>query len=363
MESSVYVKISGLNLTRLIDRLISKSILIDDLQTKNRTIKFKIKEKDLPVLDDVCKIEHKYYVILQRNGIKQFFFKLPYFFGTILALVIVSCYFYSYSLFINNINISVESTQSYQISKVYKVLENYEIEVGMNKNLISTQELREQLLLELDDIEDCKVELNGVNLNIYIYPAVTKESTGSKTLVSKYNAIITFAEAYNGKLMVSVGDLVQIDDVLIESDTVAQGVVRGKVYFTGTIIFNENQQTIEKTGKTFVTRDYIILNIFSIKSKENCTFSNYLTENCDFYLNQGFGFPIKVTQTIYYETYIRNLFVPFESVEEEVKSQAYDLAYLQIDTEGEITNVTYSIVREDNIIRVDCFIEVECDLI
>ena len=64
-------------------------------------------------------------------------------------------------------------------------------------------------------------------------------------------------------------------------------------------------------------------------------------------------------ETIFYETEIVDYVVPFESVEKEVLKECYNEALKQIENADGILNVTYSVVSEGALTRVDCFIETE----
>ena len=74
MRSFVKVKISGLNLIRIIDKLVSKNVVVQKLVIKKTVMTFFINEKDLRVLDKVCKAEKKFYRVLGIFGLKQLFY-------------------------------------------------------------------------------------------------------------------------------------------------------------------------------------------------------------------------------------------------------------------------------------------------
>ena len=55
MKDYVNVKITGLNLLRLIDKLVEKNVCITGLKVKTNQVRFSIEEDKLPILDNVCK--------------------------------------------------------------------------------------------------------------------------------------------------------------------------------------------------------------------------------------------------------------------------------------------------------------------
>ncbi len=355
---NVRVKINGLNLQRLISRLVDKNILLNDVEIKNKTVKFSINESDLDALDKICKIEHKYYVVISRSGLKNFLSKLPYFLGALVAIIISTTYLFSFNKFVYNVNVSAESELPYNLTKVNQLLIEREIQSGMLKSEVSIKEIEKLILLTFEDISGCSVELDGGNLNIKIFPATVKEEINKSDIKSKYNAVITSAEAFSGTLAVKVGDIVQIGDVLINNENGASGKVEGKVYFVATQIYNENQQYAEKTGKSYKVRNLNFLNLFSVKGKNRCPFSNFIVEKCDFYVAPNYLLPLSVEEDVYYEVEMKSKTVPFEEVETEVLSAVYNEALKQIDDKDKITNVSYSVVKEGQYTRADCFIEV-----
>ena len=361
--SEVRIKISGLNLSRLLDKLVQENVCVTEIVTKKNCVKFNIPENKLKVLDKICKIEHKFYIIINKSGIKYFFSRLPYYFGTIFAILIIYCYMFSVSFIVFNVNVSYFSETNYDLSKVMSVLNENGITSGMTKNKFSSNQIEKLLLLNVDDIEGCSVEFLGGNLNINIYPAVKQYEIEKGDLISKFYGIITHAEAFSGNLKVKVGDIVNEGDVLIENNNGASGKIQAKVYFTGSQIYNENQQEIFYTGNIFTKKDYSIFGKYLSIDKKQCTFSQFLTKNCSFYITKNYFLPIKCDETVYFEIKILNRVVPFEVNEEKIKKSTYDEAYSKIPYGTEILGTNYSVVKELNYTRVDCFIETIINLV
>ena len=363
MQELVCVKITGLNLFRITNKLIENNVYITDLKVKKMQVKFIIAEKNLQILDKICKKEHKFYQIVYKNGFKQLMSRLPFYFGTFLAFILSFSYMFATSLFISNVSVSYKSNLNYDLSKVNNLLERNGIVSGMKKNKFSTNEIQNMIMLEIDNVEGCEVRLNGGNLNICIYPASEKFQISTEDLISEFDGVIVEAKAYSGVLKVKAGDIVSKVDVLIENNNGASGKITAKVYFTSTKIYNQNQQNLICTGKTYKVRDFLICSKFWIYGKSHCNFNTYLVENCSFYVGKNLFLPILCRQTIYKEVYMEEKVIPFEAVEEEIKSEVFKEAKSKIKDNSEITNTTYSIVTEGDYTRIDCYIETVMDLI
>ena len=73
--------------------------------------------------------------------------------------------------------------------------------------------------------------------------------------------------------------------------------------------------------------------------------------------------PIKCNKITFVEIEIKNKIVPFDEVEEKIKKQAFEEAKKKVFNSENIKNVTYSVVTENGITRVDCFIETIMELV
>lgn len=362
MENKIRVQIVGLNLSRLIERLVKDSVLIESLVTKKKSITFTICEKDIQKLKHICLIEHKNYKIIKRNDRFELIKKMPYYFGVIIATIISICYMYSYNGIIHKVNLCYESCVEYDLSSVKQVLNDNYIISGMKKNKFTSSEIEKIILKECDDISGCSAKFTGGVLDICVYPAVKKYEINSSDLVSKFDAVIVSAESYVGKLQVKPGDVVKQGDVLIKNSNGAQGEIQGKVYFIGSVLFNENQKAYKKTGRK-ITKNYLmIFNKYLTKPKKINEFSTYLEEKCDFFVNNSF-LPIIKQVITYYETEVIDKFVSFSEVEDDIKKQAYNNAKEKLPSGVVEDNVTYSIVRDGNYVKVDCYLEKTMSLI
>lgn len=354
----IEIKIYGLNLARLINKLLSCGVIIQNLVTKKKLIKFKIFQSDLEKLDKVCKSERKSYKIVSKTGPFEYIKRVPYLIGTLVALVICFSYIFSFSSFVFVVDAVCSNNENYDMSEVNSVLRKNEIVVGMRRKDVDISEIQTTLLLMIDDIEACTVELCGGKLKVSVFASTEKYEISTENVVSLYNAVIVSAECYVGTLKVKAGDVVQVGDVLIENNgDGAMGKILAKVYFTSTKIYNSNQQEIVQTGNYQVSRTYTIFGKNLSNDNFECKFTHYLEKNCVFYLMRNFFLPIVCTEKIYYETEIVEKTIPFDDVKEEIYADLYDEARSLLPESATESGTTYSVVTEGTYTRVDCFIE------
>lgn len=363
MKDVVRIKISGLNLTRLINKLIECGVLIDNLIIKSKHIVFEIDSCNIVKLKKICKQEHKTFIIIYRNGLKNLLFRLPYLFGSILALVIIMCYLISFNLFVSDIDIVNNSDISYDISKVDSLLASNGVKIGSSKIVVEKKYIEELLLTNLEDISACTVEYNGTKLKISIFPSILKNELIESDIYSKYDAVVVEADAYAGVMSVKVGDVVKSGDLLIKFNKGASGSVKGKVYFTSTKIYNENQEIIEYTGNYQTFREFSVFEKKLVKQQNICTFSKYMVKKCDFYPFDGYVIPLSCKLIYCYEYELKDKKIPFEDVESEIKLELYQKTLDKVPIGGVVNDYSYSIVKDGMYTRVDCFIEAIVSLI
>ena len=355
MKNCCRVKIEGVNLLRLIDALVSRSVCVFDLKIRNTKLIFSIYEKDIDCLKEICRKENKTFEVVFNFGLKKFLSKLKCGVGFTLAFVIVFSYLFSFCKVIQSVNVVCDD-KTFDVLNVEKVLANYGIKNGEFVKY-SNAEIEKIVTENIDDVFGCSVSKIGSKINVEIYLEKQKEEK-QKTIYSKYDAVVTKVESFSGELKVKIGDVVKVGDVLIDSDFVASGKVKGKVCFVATRIYNENQTVVEKTGKFKRVVNYKICKKYFYKTQKMINYSTYIKEKCDFYIFDNFLLPIVCEEIYCFETRFVDVVVPFEQVEEKIKKELLDEVCEKVD-EDCVLSKTFSIVCDGSYTRVDCFVEAE----
>ena len=358
MSEKLKVKIVGLNLTRFVDSLVFKNVALFDVQIRRNVLKFFIDKSDIEILNKVCHKERKRYEIISRYGIVELAKKVKYCLGFLLAFVICFSYLFSFNELVFDVDVQ-SSVLNFDTSGVVKFLEDAGVKSGMLKKDLSRNELKKMIISNFENVSDCNVFIDGGKVLIEVFPGVKNNSEKVTKVLSNFDAVVTKIEVFSGESKVSVGDVVKVGDVLIGSDLEAKGNVFGKVYFNSTILYNEKQEMIVKTGKYVLSKKYFFRKLFTINHTKQHTFLKYLTKKCVFYPFGNYFIPLACEEILFEEIEIQEEIVPFENVEEEIKNKAYNEALKQIEDVSKITNVSYSIVQEDSFSRVDCFVECE----
>lgn len=360
--NSLKIKIEGLNNSKIINALISDGVYVKNLFEKGKCTKFEIVQEDEKKLKTICKKFHKKYEIVSRFKIVNILKKSKFFLGFVLSMVLVVAFVFSFNLYVYKVNLLVGSNVKIDLSNIEKILEDNKIAGGMLKSDLNEKELQ-SLILKEENVAGCEIVKRGGMLDVVIYPATKKEDKKTEDIYSKFNAVISKVDIFAGKSNLKIGDLVKEGDLIIENDNGADGEILGKIYYSDYLIYNENQIFKQKTGNFVTETKLMIFNKILSKSKKNTAFSNYLEENCVFSVSKNLFLPISLVKVKYEEFEYVERKVPFEQEKERLKNELYNLVFEKVEYKDKIKTVNFSVVKEDNLTRLDCFIECEIDLV
>ena len=363
MSGKLKIKIEGLTSSKIINALIDENILLENIHYRVKFVIFEILAQDEKVLKLICKKFHKKYLILSKNNFVNFLRKCRYYFGFTIAIMLVSIFAFWLNLYIYQVKVSVDGVAQCDLERIKAILKDNKIVSGMRKKDLEINEIEKLILSSQNDVAGCSVNQIGGILNIVIYPGLLKEEISKENIYSKYDAIITDIQIYSGKTKLKVGDLVKTGDLLIENDNGAKGKIKGKVYFSDYIIYNENQVVKVKTGRINFATMISFFNKIPHKTTKNISFINYLEENCAFCISKNTFLPISLVKIKYEEFEYQDVIIPFADVENNLKENLYKEVIKQVSDISLIRNVSYSVVTENNMTRLDCFVECEMDLI
>lgn len=356
------IKIEGLNNSKIINALISDGVYIKNLSEKVRYTTFEILQEDEKKLKSICKKFHKKYEVVSRFKIINILKKSKFYFGFILSMVLVFALIFSFNLYVYKVNLVVGSYTKIDLSNIEKILDDNKIASGMLKSDLDTKHLQD-LILKEENIAGCEIVKRGGILDIVIYPATKKEEKKTENIYSKFNAVISKIDVFAGKSNLKIGDIVRKGDLIIENDNGADGEILGKVYYSDYLIYNENQVLQQETGRILVENKLMLFNKILSKSKKITAFSNYLEEKCVFSVSENLFIPLSFVKVKYKEIEYVEKIVPFESVEEKLKNELYNSILEKLENKDTISSVSFSVVKENNLTRLDCFIECEIDLV
>lgn len=362
MSGTIKIKINGLNSGKILNALVDNGIFLKNIKQKSKNVTFEINENSEEDLKLICKKFHKSYEIISKNNFVNLIKKTKYYCGFVVGVVLVAALIFSFNFSVYKVNIEVEGDGQFDLANIQRVLEDNGIAPGTNKTKINNRELEKLILQTQENVAGCVVSQSGGVLNVVIYPGVLKNEVSKDNIYSKYDAVIEDVQIYAGKSNLKKGDVVRKGDLLIENNNGAAGKILAKIYYSDFIIYDENQFVRKFTGREITKNGIMIFNKNLAKPRQNIAFSEYLEENCAFCVSKNCFLPIYLTKTTYREFEYESVVVKFEEVENKLKANLLENVKIKMNGE-EILNVTYSVFQENNLTRLDCFIECEIDLL
>lgn len=360
MKTRYTLQVRGLNIDNLLNLLYSKKFNISNIKKeKDNThlVCFDINRSDyLCAMSD--RVFDKFEVsVLFVHGWQQILIKAISLSGAMLGILISLIVGLNLSSKIWNIDVVINGSDDGYISqKVIETLSTNNVKVGSNISDLSLYDLSQEIASNNEEVATAVVEKVGTTLRVKIYLAANKYCTGD--LKALRNGVVKDVLVGTGTAMVSKGDVVSEGDLLLKADSSgnAVGTILADVYYMGSVIYNENIEELAPTGKVKTCTIFELFN-FKFGKIEPPGFEYYKLQVTSVMPFKNFFLPITCNKYEYREMVKKQSFVPFEKVEEEIKSEAKALAMQNLNSACQIVNIDYTIKREGSIVKVDCFVQ------
>lgn len=364
--SKTKYQVSGLNLENFLFDLSSAGISVNNLKRKKHTITFKSSSVNNMAITSCAHNLGLSIKPLGDFGLIRFIKSLPYCIGAILGLIYsVFCVIYFTSCITNieylidknhtctNHNMCIFKDENFLNIKNF--IADY-VQVGSNFK-IKINELQNKVMANFDLVENCSIVKNGCTVTIELTEAIGKQTGLAQKIVASNNCVIASITTFSGKPLVKAGDVVTKGQVLVENigEVLPRADIVAKVWYTGTAVHNQNQTLLKETGNVYTTTSISAFDKVFLKPN-SCNFK-YYTLKCQTTYITNMLLPIKKQTYTFVELELVQEYVDFESVKANVlaKSKADALN----KTKGTPIECTYSIVKQNGVVRVDCFLLVQ----
>ncbi len=288
-------------------------------------------------------------------------------YGIIFGIFILILSVYASSLFVWRID--VEGNINVSNEEIIETLEKSGFSVGSFVPNVNYDTLHNKFLLLSNDIAWISVNINGNVAKVKVRERLTEKEelkTTYTNVVSKYDAQITMIQLYNGKKVVSIGDVVKKGDILVSGvlNSQSQGTryvhADAKIfaYVNKPIKINIPFKTTEKsyTGEIIKEKKIKIfsksINFFS-KGRNQYEFCDKIETTKTVVLFDKIKLPVEIT-TAYYRPYV---------MESKILShkEAIDIAFLELRKEFDIATKNADIITkttktfyDENGFYIDC---------
>ena len=342
-STKLEIKMQGLNFERFLNNAIQNNIKIENISRKDGNVLFKIGKEDFNSIKTISN-KNVDVEILKTFGLKRFIEFCLKRMGLLIGIVLSLALFFIFNSFILNINIMGNEYISTQL------IEEKLSEIGVSKfktSNFNSAKVEDYLLEQINDISMVSIKKIGTSVIVNVKEKLENTFGEKINLVSQYNMLITKIDVFCGTCNVKVGDIVKKGDILVYAymeDGSGEIVnceplanIEGDVWFTSVIEFKNKTTELKRTGKKFISTNYLINRKSIIENKNNCGFENFEIEEKEFFIS-SFLLPLKVKKVIYYELEEITQEHDFLAEQDSILSDCYKNALSKVPKELVVTS-------------------------
>lgn len=309
LTDCVTLEINGFNQTRLLKELTDGGVKIAGIRRfgsgrMHIRIRKKQREKTFAICESMCYT----YSVVSRDGFFAFFSGNLRRAGIVVGTVLCAACTFFMSGFV--MKIDVNGLENIAKTEFLTYLSESGLEVGSRISALDREEIR-KVVNDFEGIAESGVEIKGTTVVINV---VEREETFPRVelkpqLISRYDARVTRIICSSGTAKVKTGQIVKKGDTLIEGAVYDQngesldfpgalGVVYGQVVYSQTFTVTADAYVYRRTGNKKTVTTFSVAGLKAGKNK-----SPYASYESVTTVRTLSGFlPVKVEQTVYYET-------------------------------------------------------------
>lgn len=323
LRGYVKIRVEGYSPERFLNLCNVHKILVWDVENQGFACSLCVSVKDYKKMRPLVRKTRTKISLLERHGLPFFLYKFRkrkmFFAGMLLCVVLI----YSLSLFVWNIHIEGNVSQSTE--EILDYLENLEIGHGTRKSKIVCEEIETKLRNQYPNILWVSAEMRGTRIIIQIkentdadiISKVERKDTEPVSIVSEADGIVESMIVRTGTPLVSVGEEVSAGQTLVEGYYAIKNDAGEVVRYEGVpadadilILTTENysdQFPIEYEEKLFTKKKHLSIRaeVFAktFEWKPKISFANYdtVTKIKEIHVTENFYLPFSVEFTWYRE--------------------------------------------------------------
>lgn len=370
----VIIRVEGLTLEKFINLAIARNIYLWDIvRLDYTTLESKVGIKGFKELREVVRRVGCRVSIVGKKGYPFFIHRFKYrkmlAFGFVIALAIIIVL----TSFVWSINI--KGNESTSIEEILGELENLGVKPGTFKGNVNIEEIKKQLLTQIDYLTFVSAEVKGTRLIIEIKESETRLEIVNKdfpcNIIAGRKAVIEKIVAKNGKSVVKKGDIVLEGQMLItgviQHESMeepllvhSEGEVFGKTWYNKEISEPISKNIKEETGKVHITKEIKIGDKRVHLISGEIPFENYVEEIearkiIDW---KEFSLPLEIIEHKYKEVKVKKVTQNVDALKQKVSVIAVQDLMKELSEDARVISkdVQYSIV--DNVLITKITIEV-----
>ncbi len=333
----------------LTSRIQGKGIALFDVSPVEEGCVFYVGKRDVSRVVSMLRQEGKKAEVTDKRSFQTLPEKILSRIGIIIGLILFAVALFFYSSFITSV--SVSSVRGEEIKGLEEEIKEI-ISMPLIKRDVDLKELKKQICL-CEGVSDAAVETDGNVLFVTVLEELPKTPMPGEEVGSKFDAVITKIDLYEGECLVKVGDVVKEGDILIkENGKTAKGDIYGRVWYTEQLIITQERIRMERTGrmeKVYVSTESEV--------KYGGIFRMYEKETREVIL--PFVIPIKAKEITYYEVEEKTEKVDFEAEKDHIISEAFEKMAARLPAERDKIKKWFLIKTVDKMKVLDLYYEIE----
>jgi similar to stage IV sporulation protein len=368
----VVFKLEGLNLERVLNLAVEKDIYLWDIRRISyTTIEGKVGIKGYKELLRILKKTGCRSKIQLKVGYPFFIFKLKR--KKIVAVGLIICILLIVSLTSFIWDIEVEGNVYVSKQDILTSLENMGVKVGVFKYYLSSDDIKDNLLINHDELAWVGVEIKGTKIRVEVVEKYEEPVKIDKSIpcdiIAKKNGVIEKIIAKNGVPLVKKGDIVKQNQLLISGKIKEDGGLIRLVHSLGEIYartFYEKTKKMPiyrvtkiKTGRKFTRRILKFGESTFMFSKGKVPFDKYVveTKNKSLIKWRKINVPVEIVIEEYFEVIEKKKKVPENVLKKALKDFLLVNLIKEIPEEAKIVNKTTNYKIDGNMMWANLTIE------
>lgn len=361
--------VSGLNAERKLNTFFKSGISIFNIIRQEKSIYFEVLSKDKDKVQSYLKnvnVEFAFNYI----GLALFLEHAKKRIGVIIGVAVFLCMLFASSNIVMQINIQGNNTISTQ--EIVEVLKRNGFNTFSVKSAYNLDAIQNLVVDNFENIAFASAIIRGNTLIVSVKENVKEKKPSYEPLYAMQSGVITGLNIKRGTCVVSVGDVVQKGQIIIEPYEVLHGErvmvspdaeVVARAYVKGCVEYDSKGFLQGRVGDEYIVRkmNFLGMNIPCVSSGDiSILNAKYEVEVQEEIINAIV--PIKITKTHYYKIGDVQK-ADYERDKDALEKQSQYLALAELDADAEIVEQKTQTIEVEGVYYITTYIEVKKNIL
>lgn len=359
INGSVRLKVTGLNKNTFLRKMQMKGVIFSGLMFNEDGFTFSVSYYDYRKIKSYCKKANLKVEVVKEYNIKTFFTFLLKKSGIFLGLLFWVCF--GLGFYNNYFDVCVSlSGKEFESESIKSEIDGF-LTNEINSGTTNLRQLERNVINKFSQVSTCSVTKKGIYYMVTVTPVITQKVVNE--IVSPYNCKIKEITVGSGQALVKSGDVVAKGQVLVQSRTLANGIVEPAkativvdAFVIGSVYFDGTANEVRRTGRTQTSRMIDVLGL-KIDGNKGCDFAYFEEERVSKLISKNNILPVKIEEITYYELEIVETNVEFSQVQQDLYDKAKENAVALLPDEVSEFDCTYAVTNEGSKYKIDCYLK------